>query len=68
VDKSQVREIMTDWGQVVTVTPDTTLLDCADLIVTRKIGCLPVLDGQGRAVGILTQKDVMAGLLDRARS
>ena len=68
VDKSRVREIMTDWGQVVTVTPDMTLLDCADLIVRRKVGCLPVLDGQGRAVGILTQKDVMAGLLGRARS
>jgi CBS domain-containing protein len=41
---------------VVTTTPDTPLADAARLMLERKVGCLPVLDGE-RLVGILTEGD-----------
>jgi acetoin utilization protein AcuB len=62
-----VSSIMTPADRVVTVRPETSLLDVAHLIVTRKIGCVPVVDDQNRPVGILTQKDVMAALLELLR-
>ena len=41
---------------VVTTTPETSLQDAAKLMLTQKIGCLPVLEGE-RLVGILTESD-----------
>lgn len=41
---------------VVTTTPETSIQDAAKLMLTQKIGCLPVLEGE-RLVGILTESD-----------
>jgi acetoin utilization protein AcuB len=51
-----VREVMT-WGAV-TVTPATSIQDAARLMHERKVGALPVVDGD-RVVGILTERDVL---------
>jgi CBS domain-containing protein len=42
--------------EVVTTTPETSIQDAAKLMLTQKIGCLPVLEGE-RLVGILTESD-----------
>lgn len=55
---------MTPQDQLVTAHPDTPMLDVAKLIVTRKVGCIPVVDSRNRPVGILTQKDVMVALVE----
>ncbi len=49
-----VKEVMTD--DVQTTTPDTPLVEAAKVMIERKIGCLPVVDG-GRLVGILSEGD-----------
>ncbi len=49
-----VKEAMTD--KVQTTTPDTLLTEAAKLMIERKIGCLPVIDG-GRLVGMLSEAD-----------
>jgi len=49
-----VKEVMTD--DVQTTTPDTPLVEAAKLMIERKIGCLPVVDGD-RLVGILSEGD-----------
>jgi len=49
-----VKEAMTD--KVLTTTPDTLLTQAAKLMMERKIGCLPVIDG-GRLVGMLSEAD-----------
>ena len=49
-----VKEAMTD--KVRTTTPDTLLTEAAKLMIERKIGCLPVIDG-GRLVGMLSEGD-----------
>jgi CBS domain-containing protein len=52
-----IKEVMAT--DVVTVGPDTVLSEAARLMLERKIGCLPVVDG-GKLVGILTEGDFVA--------
>jgi acetoin utilization protein AcuB len=54
--KIQIKEIMTK--DVVTTAPDTPLEDAARLMVTRKIGGLPVVDEHDGVVGIITETDI----------
>lgn len=54
--KIRIREIMT--REVITTTPDTPIEDAASLMVTKKIGGLPVVDGKGKVVGIITETDI----------
>jgi acetoin utilization protein AcuB len=43
---------------VVTTTPDTPLAEAAMLMVSNKIGGLPVVDTDQRVVGIITESDI----------
>ena len=52
-----VKEAMTT--EVVTTTPDTPVADAARLMVERKIGCLPVVEGDA-LVGIVTETDFVS--------
>ena len=54
LDTLLVKEVMST--NVATTRPDAPLRDAAALMYTRKIGCLPVLDG-AKLVGILTEAD-----------
>jgi CBS domain-containing protein len=44
---------------VATVTPDTSIEHLCDLFRERKITGAPVVDGQGRLVGIVSKDDVL---------
>ena len=57
LDRYEVKEVMT--STLVTTTPDAPLREAAQLMSTRKLGCLPVLEG-GKLVGILTEGDFVA--------
>jgi CBS domain-containing protein len=50
-------ELMT--RDVVTVTPETSLEDLCDLFRRRRITGAPVVDGEGRLVGIVSKDDVI---------
>jgi acetoin utilization protein AcuB/CBS domain-containing protein len=52
---------------VVTVTPQTLVIETAQLMLERKIGALPVLEA-GRLVGILTDTDVIRLLVRETRA
>jgi CBS domain-containing protein len=54
LDSLRVKDAMT--AEPVTTSPDTPLRDAACAMVERKLGCLPVLEGD-RLVGILTESD-----------
>ncbi len=47
----------------VTVTPQTPVIEAAQLMRNRKIGGLPVLD-EGRLVGIVTETDMLDALIE----
>ncbi len=58
--KIQVDRLMTE--KVVTVTPDATVEEAAAIMIDKKIGGLPVLDG-GNVVGIITETDLFKALV-----
>ena len=51
----QVRELMS--SPVVTVREQATAGEAADLMLKHQVSCLPVVDGKGRLVGIVTHAD-----------
>ena len=51
---------------VVVVSPRTAIDKAARLLFDRRIGCLPAVE-DGQLVGILTQTDAVAALLDLVR-
>lgn len=48
-----------------TVGPDDSIEAVADILLERKIGGLPVVDAEGRLVGMITETDLLRGLLGR---
>ncbi len=48
-----------------TLGPDDPIEAAADVLLARKIGGLPVVDVEGRLVGIITETDLLRGLLGR---
>ena len=48
---------------IVTVTPETSMLDAAQIMLDRKISGLPVLDKDGALVGMLTESDIFKLLI-----
>lgn len=45
--------------RVVTVAPDTSILDAAKLMLEHKISGLPVVDSAGQVVGIVSEHDLL---------
>jgi CBS domain-containing protein len=52
-----VSEVMT--AKVVTVRPDQSLAEAADVLADHGIGAAPVVDGSGRLVGLLRDEDLL---------
>jgi CBS domain-containing protein len=52
----RVKEIMTK--NVITIAPDTSVKDAACQMIKKKIGCLPVVDGED-LIGIITETDIL---------
>jgi len=66
--KIQVREVMTP--HVVTVSPSTTIHAAVDVMLQKRIGCLPVVEDD-KLIGLLSETDCMrylARLLDIAET
>jgi acetoin utilization protein AcuB len=61
LEKVKVQEIMT--RKVYTVSPDTPIEEAARLMLTHRIGGLPVVRGE-TLVGILTETDILAAFVD----
>ncbi len=53
----QAKDVMTT--DVVTVAPDTEVSDIARLLLERHISALPVVDGDGGVVGIVSEGDLL---------
>jgi len=58
----EVAEVMA--VRPVTVRPDTAIREAAHLMVERRIGCLPVVDEAGGAVGLVTETDLLRVLYE----
>jgi len=53
---------------VVAVTPETTAARAANLMVGQRIGSLPVVDGTGQVIGIVTETDILKAFAAAAQS
>jgi acetoin utilization protein AcuB len=60
-EDTPVGKVMT--RTLVSTTPEARLAEAVDLIYSRKLGCLPVLEGD-RLVGIITVVDMLRALHD----
>jgi len=58
-----VKDVMVKGKDVITIGPDATIEEAAQVMVEHKIGCLPVLE-EGIVVGIITDSDMMAHLIE----
>jgi len=54
-----VAEVMTPRNKLVTVGADTSLEDARDLLHANRIEKLPVLDREGRLLGLITAQDIV---------
>ncbi len=54
--KLRIKDIMVK--EVTTISPDTKICDAVRLMMSKKIGCLPVVEG-GHLVGLITETDIM---------
>ncbi len=59
--KGHARQLMT--AQVATASPETTLAEAARELASVMISGLPVVDGSGQVVGIITESDLLSALL-----
>ena len=61
-ERLSVRDIMTERPRAVTA--DTPLREAAQDMVRAGIGGLPVVDNEGRVIGMLSERELMRHLLD----
>lgn len=64
--KTCVRHVMR--GSVDTIGPEDDAADAADIMLTQKIGCLPVVDEAHRLLGIVTDSDFVTMARDALRA
>jgi CBS domain-containing protein len=57
----KVRDVMTDRDRTVTASPETTLKEVAELMVEHRISGLPVVDDEGRVLGVVSEADILIG-------
>lgn len=53
----RAQDVMT--SPPITVTPDTPVIDIAALLIDRRISAVPVVDEVGRAIGIVSEGDLL---------
>jgi CBS domain-containing protein len=51
------KDVMT--RDVITITPEMPIVDVANLLLSRKISAVPVVDGEGRLIGIVSEGDLI---------
>jgi acetoin utilization protein AcuB len=60
--KVPIREMMTE--EVITTTPDVPVEDVAQVMADNKVGGLPVVDEQGRVIGMITETDIFKAFIE----
>jgi CBS domain-containing membrane protein len=57
----KIKEVMTE--KVLTISPDASIKDAARQMMDKKIGCLPVVDGD-RLIGLVTETDMLQYIVE----
>ena len=62
LDSVKVSEVMTK--NVITVAPDATIEEAAQIMIDKKVGGLPVVKEKNKLVGLITETDVLQYFVD----
>lgn len=60
MEKTKVSEIMTK--KVVTASPDASLTELADLMFKKDVNRIPIVDKNGKLLGLITRGDLLRGV------
>jgi CBS domain-containing protein len=61
----KLHEIMT--GDVITITPETSIQEAAEIMADERIGCLPVVE-DNRLMGMITETDLLHFMAELGRA
>jgi predicted transcriptional regulator len=62
IPKVKVKELMSK--EIITINQDASLRDAAKIFAERRIRALPVIDSEGKIVGLITSSDVSKAYVD----
>jgi CBS domain-containing protein len=65
LDSIKVSEVMTK--NVVTVAPEATIEEAAQIMIDKKVGALPVVRDKNTLVGLITETDVLQFFVDESK-
>lgn len=65
LDSIKVSEVMTK--NVVTVAPDATIEEAAQIMIDKKVGALPVVRDKNTLIGLITETDVLQFFVDESK-
>ncbi|WP_454726411.1 MULTISPECIES: CBS domain-containing protein [Cupriavidus] len=60
----RVHQIMT--RKPITLRPEASIADAIALLLTHRISCIPIVDGNFRPVGIVSWRDILRSLAENA--
>ena len=63
IAKLTIKKVMTK--NVLTITADADVIDAADIMLNKKVSGLPVVDGTGKLVGMITESDIFRMLVKK---
>ena len=63
----KIKDILTKNKQsgVITISKRNTIHETARLLCEKKIGAVPVLDGKGTLIGIISERDILKECAER---
>jgi CBS domain-containing protein len=65
----KVRDVLkTKGGRVITIGPEASARDAVARMVENNIGSLPVVEGEGQLVGVVSERDLMREYHDRGEA
>jgi CBS domain-containing protein len=58
-DQISVRSAMLQQEQMTCVKPDTSLKDAIEIMMANRFGCLPVIDNNGKLLGVISEANLL---------
>jgi CBS domain-containing protein len=65
LDAITVSEVMSK--NVSTVSQNVTVEEAAQIMIDKKVGCLPVVEGKNKLIGLVTETDILQFFVDKGR-
>jgi len=62
LSKIEIKDIMS--RNIITIGPEQSIVKAAQLMLKHRISGMPVVDGEGKLAGIITEKDIFKALVD----